>query len=63
MGDRHAMMTGALLGLLMKSQDDGLLNLRAQPIVDDDGNYTNAIELRNPEDDTLVFIITVDQAV
>lgn len=62
-GDRHALMTGALLGLLLKSREDGLLNMRIQPVVDDDGDYTNMIELYSPEDDSLVFIITVDTAV
>ena len=44
--DRQALVTGALMGLLLRAQDDGVLNLRAQPCVDEDDNYTNVIELR-----------------
>jgi hypothetical protein len=60
--DRQALVTGALLGLLLRAQDDGVLNLRAQPAMDEDYNYTNVIELREYGTDTLVFLITVDSA-
>ena len=46
--DRHAFLTGAMLGMLMKSADEGVLNLRPEANVDHDGNYTNVIALRDP---------------
>jgi hypothetical protein len=57
---RHALMTGMLMGLLMKGVEDSVLNFTIRPVLDNDGNYTNVIELHDPEDDTLVFTVTLD---
>lgn len=59
--DQHAFLTGAMLCMLMKIAEEGVLPLRPEAVMDRHGSYTNVIELRDPEDNTPVFTITLDQ--
>jgi hypothetical protein len=56
-------MTGAVMGLLLKAHEEGLIKLRPVVVMDNEGNYTNKMELRDLEDDRTVFFVTIDSAV
>ena len=45
--DQHALRTGFLLGTLMKA------GIEVSPDVDGDGNYTDELTVRLPDDDGL----------
>lgn len=55
--DRHALATGLILGTLIKgSQDDTMLKV-LEPVLDEDGNYTNTIRVEAYGD---MYYLTVD---
>lgn len=51
LSERHALYIGCVAGLAMKH------GLPLRPTVDDDGNYTDELELTIPEDDITIKVI------
>lgn len=56
-----ALLTGMIVGTLLKAEGEGLIKLRARPRVDADGDYQAVVDLYAPRDDRLIFSITVDR--